>query len=257
MTLRILSILALLSACSGPGGGPGTDGGPGSRERWERYVRGDVDRRLVMEVDAVPGAEPRSGVESTVVDRMRDLLDKPDGIEIVRGGVIASRGADHAWTFEELQALAADSFDDDSPAGTITMHTMWLDGHYHDDSASGATLGLAWANTYIVMFRDTIESSCGGIGPIGEDLLCSTAQSLVWLHEVGHVIGLVNNPMPMVSPHEDAEHDAHDHDEGCLMYWSFDQRAGIAAIQDSLLGGGTRIDFDAACLADINAVRER
>lgn len=254
MRMIIVLCLALAAGCDG-GLDPDTDAGPGeAAPRVERYLRGDPDPRLVIELDYVAGAEPRAGAEADLVARLSTLLDKPGGVEIVRDDVLTSRGADHAWTFDELRALAAERFDDDQPPGTVSMHVMWLDGHDAGDSADGATLGLAWANTHVAMFHDTIEGSCRGGPLIGEEV-CAEAQYLVWLHEVGHTIGLVDNGLPMVTDHRDPDHGAHDVNDECVMYWAFEGRAGIDLLRERLLGGGM-VDFDAACLADVAAVRD-
>ncbi len=225
------------------------------RPRHERYIRGDLDTRLVIELDVVTGAEPRAGVANDLVARLNDLLDKPAGIEVVMGS-ITSRGADHAWTEADLFALGDETFANDAPAGTIVMHVMWLDGHHALDTASGAILAVAWAHTHIAVFENTIEANCGG-QPLLGDRLCTEAQYGVWLHEVGHVLGLVDNGTPMVTPHIDSAHGRHDSNDGCLMYWAYESSAGLDALSSTLLGGGDAPDFDAECLADIAAVRNR
>lgn len=225
------------------------------RPRHERYIRGDQDTRLVIELDVVAGAEPRAGVTDDLVARLSSLLDKPAGIEVVMGS-ITSRGADHAWTEAELFAIADESFANDVPAGTVAMHVMWLDGHHERDTATGAILAVAWSHTHIAVFENTIESHCDG-QPLLGDRLCETAQYGVWLHEVGHLLGLVDNGTPMVTPHIDAEHGRHDSNDGCLMYWAYESSTGLDSLASTLLGGGDLPDFDANCLADIAAVRSR
>ena len=258
--------LALLGACTNEPLPSGTDAGPvdavgvgpdayGERPRHERYIRGDQDTRLVIELDVVAGNEPRAGVIDRLVSRLGALLDKPAGIEVVLG-TIPSRGADHVWTEAELFALGDETFANDAPAGTIVMHAMWIDGHHERDTASGAILAVAWAHTHIAVFENTIEANCDGQPLLGERL-CETAQYGVWLHEVGHVLGLVDNGTPMVTPHVDEAHGRHDSNDGCLMYWAYESSAGLDSLATTLIGGGELPDFDAACLADIAAVRDR
>lgn len=241
--MRLLLFVLLFCACDGAGA-----------PRFERYITSrHGDTRMVLEVDFVAGAEPRTEAGADLVARLEALLDKPDGIEIVLDDEIDSRGADHAWTFGELDALANETFDD-GPAGTVTMHVMWIDGHDEGDSPSGATLGLAWDHTHIAMYHDTIESSCDG-GPILGERLCIEAQTLIWLHEVGHNLGLVDNGLAMVEPHRDPDHGAHDQNEECVMYFAFDGSTGLDLLRERLTGGGSMHDFDAECLADIAAAR--
>lgn len=224
--------------------------------RPERYVRRDVSRRLVIELDSVAGMAPRAAAESSLVARLGRLLDKPDGVAIVHGDAIASRGADHAWTPEELTALGDATFNDDATPGTVVMHVMWLDGHHSADTASGTVLGDSWGNLHTAMFHDSIEAVCGH-QPLLGDSGCAQTQYGVWLHEVGHVIGLVDDGLPMAAPHEDTAHPAHDTNSSCIMYWQYHGSAGGDLLASSLLGGGSAADFDAACLADIAAVHSR
>ena len=257
---RVPFVLLLSLACAHPASttDAATDApSVGPLSRTERYIRGAQDTRLVIELDAVPGTAPRAAAQSQLVTRLGSLLDKPGGISVVTSDVITSRGADHAWTFAELTALANETFDDDTTPGTVVMHVMWIDGHDADDTSSGAVLGVSWGNLHIAMFHDTIERICSGNVVLGEQL-CTAAQYGVWLHEVGHTIGLVDDGIPMVTPHSDAAHAAHDSNSSCLMYWAYDGSAGLDMIESALLGGGSGApDFDANCLADIAAVRAR
>lgn len=256
LRITLFTLVVLVSGCTTDDSGPwGAERDGGTPPRVERYIRSDTDTRLVIELDAVPGAEPRASVEADLVARLSALLDKPGGIEIVHGDALASRGADHAWTVEELQALGDASFADDSPPGTITMHVMWVDGHDAGDTGAGATLGLAWGNTHIAMYHDTIEAHCAG--PLLSEQVCATSQLLVWLHEIGHTIGLVDNGLAMSVDHRDPDHNAHDASDQCIMYWAYEGQSGVDVIRDRLTGGGSMIDFDANCLADIAAVRNR
>jgi len=257
-SLRLALVVSLsLVACSN--GSSGTDAatdGPSSSSRTERYIRGDVATRLVVEVDYVSGALPRAAAETELSTRLGSLLDKPGGVQIVHGDAIPSHGADHAWTFAELTALGTQTFTDDTTPGTIVMHVMWIDGHDANDTSSARVLGVSWDNLHTALYHDSVEAQCAGMTLLG-DRACSEMQYGVWLHEIGHTIGLVDNGTPMASPHEDATHLAHDSSSSCIMYWAYDGSAGGDMITSALLGGGSAPDFDANCLADIAAIRNR
>src|SRR4029078_1597883 len=89
------------------------------------------------------------------------LVDKPAGIEVVRDGALDSRGADHAWTFDELMELADSSFDRTIAADAIAVHAMFIDGHSAEDSDQGVILGLAWSHTHMAIFDETSRVMCG------------------------------------------------------------------------------------------------
>lgn len=61
----------------------------------------------------------------------------------------------------------------------------------------------------------------------------------------------------MTTAHEDATHRGHDANDGCLMHWALESSEGISNLAATLLGGGSVADFDAACPADVAAVRDR
>ena len=227
------------------------------------YIRGDSFPRLIIELDAVKGQEPPTAVEPKLVAGFEGVLDKPGGIEVVHDGALDSKGADHAWTFDELDAMAKATFDLDVPDDTIKMHVLFVDGHYEEDSADGKVLGLAWANTHLVMFQQTITEGCQSVslpklGGVVSEKLCESTELGVWTHEMGHLIGLVDNGLPMTAPHRDpdAEHGAHDESKACIMYWAYEGQAIVDTLRDRLLGGDeTPLGFDAACLADIAGVK--
>lgn len=244
-------------------GGYGTTHGAGvtthtPHPRVSGYVRGDVYSRLIIEVDSVTGFGPYQGTPTRLEERLTGLLDKPGGIDVVNDKAIASRGIDHGWTFGELRALANSNFDLELPANTTSMHVMFLDGHYAE-AAGGTVLGIAWDNRHIAIFKRGVEQACGTAGvpaPL-ESQLCQDAELAIWLHEVGHVIGLVDIGLVMTTNHEDPEHPGHDHNRDCVMYWAYEGDALVQRLAEDLLGAGNgALDFDAECLADIAALRD-
>lgn len=224
----------------------------------ERYIARKQDTRLMIEIDSVSGMEPRRQSEQDIVERFSALLDKPDGVEIEHDDAIESRGADYRWTDDELFELAPSIFDDDEPAGTVSLHVMFLDGSYQSESG-GTVLGVAWANRHIAMFTEVINQSCSSaplLGELSADA-CRASEFGVWSHELGHVLGLVNNGISMQSDHEDSEHPHHDSEAGCLMYWAYDGPSFVDTTITRLAAGRGEIDFCAPSLADLAAVRER
>ncbi len=206
--------------------------------------------RLVIEVDSVPGFEPRAQSIEQIERGLSEILDKLDGVDIVIDGMIESRGADYEWTFSELRALADETFDLEVPVNTAKMHALFIDGR--DDDPDRTLFGLAWDNRHHAIWKDTIEGSCAGIlGVLG---FCDMAERAIWTHEIGHNLGLVNNGLPMVEDHEDQQHPAHDVDDSCVMYWAYDGAELLPALESGLLGQQqANLGFCAPSLADIAA----
>lgn len=251
-------------ASSGAGGSGASaadgSGASGDRPRNLDYLLADRYERLALEIDVVPGFEPRAQAESRLVQRLDDLLGKPGGIRTVYDEQLEFRGDGYEWSLEALQTLAAETFDPASSDGEIRIHVMFVNGRYVAPDVTGTVLGLAWGHTHVAMFEEAIEGSCadaglGLVGPLMEQA-CSEAEYGVWLHEIGHIIGLVDNGLDMVESHDDPDHPPHDASEECIMYWAYDGSALVDLIANTLLGGGEpKLDFDAACLADIAAAQ--
>ena len=235
-------VAMLLAACSAE-----TSGDPSSLFA---YIRGDEFERLVIELDAVEGRGPRDGVVDRLTTGLLTILDKPGGITVVRDEDLPVNGPDRMWTFAELQTLAEERFGGEVADGAATFHTLWLDGTYEEPNV----LGIAWANRYLVIFSDRIDLGCRRPVPALEEALCAEGEVAIWTHEVGHVIGLVNNGVPMVVDHEDAENPRHTSDEDGVMYWAY-EGANLFTLLEGRGDDDGDLGFGPASRADIAAFR--
>jgi len=217
--------------------------------------------RLVFEVDSVDGAAPAAGALDEVtgeLDTLRaaGLLGKPDGVAYVLDDTLAPRGPGHAWTFDELVALAEETRSLPVAANEVRVHVLSVDGHSADDEGGAQILGWAWGHDLIVLFRDSVHAGCEAAAPRARPLACRLADGSVLLHETGHVLGLVNNGLPMSSPHQDAEHGAHDVNEDCIMHYEADSSSLLPMLLDRVGRGLDSVSpFDAACLGDLAALQ--
>lgn len=247
------------TSAAGTGSNTGGSGGAAANselpERVAGYIRSNDARALRIEIDAVSGLVPFASSQSYLHDFTGALLDKPDGITIELDETLASTGADSLWTFEALSELARAHAPEEGP-GTISVHVLALEGHYQTEDG-GTVLGLAWGHRYIALFQSDLRANCNG-GLLGglDQGACEIAERNVWAHELGHTIGLVDNGVPMVVDHRDAEHGAHDVNEGCLMYWAYDRPEVFDTILANLTGGdGADLDLCEQSRADLAAVR--
>ncbi len=267
MVARISLICLLVAACGrgdddGGDTGAGPDADSSGLPRYSLLIRGEPYPRLVVEVDSVPGMEPAAESGSDLAAVLEPLVDKPAGIEVVPDGALDSRGADHAWTTAELMEMADASFDRAIADDAIAVHAMFIDGHSADDSDDGVILGLAWSHTHVAIFEQTIRDMCAAssLPPLLAERQCRGAELAIWTHESGHLLGLVDNDLPMVNDHRDPDstHGAHDASDQCVMYWAYEGQALFDLIGDQLLGGGgAEVPFDEACLDDLAAERAR
>ncbi|MFP4599243.1 MAG: hypothetical protein ACLFVJ_13375 [Persicimonas sp.] len=234
-------------------------------DRVEHYIRSDSYQRLVLEVDYVSGRAPNSEVVAKLVEGLEALVDKPGGVEVVLDEELPARGSDHQWTPSAIDEVERSSFNLSTGADTIKMHVLFLDGHYERDSPDTRILGLSWANRNVVVFEESIERTC--VTDSGDTLrrrglveaACHQTELAIWTHEIGHVLGLVDNGLRMVDDHQDPDHPHHDHNEECVMFWAYDRAQAFEEVRQRLLDDedADPLGLDAACRADIAAVRDR
>lgn len=229
------------------------DGESEVAERVEKLVASGEYEEMIIEVDYVEGRQTRDGIDDRLVEGLKDVVDKPEGIEVDFRDEITESAPSEGWSLGELQSLIEDygSVDDD---GAIEVHTLLVDGEYEPNES---VLGIAWANRNLVMFMDRIEEACQNASLLGLDRerLCEHAELTVWRHEMGHVLGLVDVGAPLQSDHEDEDNDAHcTHDE-CVMYWAYRSPDMMDRLVDRLGSGESAPDFDPACREDLEAIQ--
>ncbi|MFT4975191.1 MAG: hypothetical protein ACI8S6_001078 [Myxococcota bacterium] len=199
---------------------------------------------LVVEIDWVSGNEPEASAVAELQSVLEELCRKPGGVEIVLDDEVPPQGSP-VWTYEAAEELELSWRDryHDADGGTAVMYFLFLDGSSEKDTDSGRVLGYAYRGSSLIMFKETMESTGGGL------TLSAPIEDTVIVHEAGHVLGLVDNGIPMVSDHRDEDHGNHDDNDECIMYWS----VSTDAIVDVLGLGGGSVDFDDECRADMIA----
>lgn len=235
------------------GGGPDV-------ERHLGYLRADPFPRLVIEIDYVGDSRPHPNLEAELEEELHEILDKPGGIDIVLDEQIGSRGENHRWGTGELIDLSEDSKDLEIADDTTRIHVLYLDGHSASDGDGGLVLGLAWANSSIAIFKKSVLRGCrlGGMpSPELQEMLCEKAEKSILVHELGHVFGLVENPLPMLEDHRDREHGRHCTNKECVMYWQHRIGRIFAILKGRIMNGNENaLGFGEFCVEDMAAARD-
>ena len=79
-------------------------------------------------------------------------------------------------------------------------------------------LGVAVDASTVALFSDSIEEADGPFGrPSVEDV-----ENSVLVHEVGHLLGLVNLVYESPVDHEDPDHPGHSNNDDSVMYWAIE-----------------------------------
>ncbi len=230
-----------------------------SRARVEDYLLEEPYARVVIELDVVDSASLPADVAGPLVEALEELIGKP--VEIVYDEDLAPDD-DPSWSPDAFQAFARERFNLEVAEDAVKIHLLLLDGRYYN-SEGDELLGVAWEHRHVGLFLRGVKDACGSLGGAGGSLKsrpCQSAQLSVLAHEFGHVLGLVNNGVPMATPHEDPEHPGHSDDPECVMYWAYERSAVVKKVAEAIEEGvdpSEALRFCAASRDDIAAFQAR
>ena len=124
----------------------------------------------------------------------------------------------------------------------IHLSVIFLNGYYQGNPN---VLGVQISgNPFAFVFKDAIQ----GVGGTSTDQ--HYAEQAVTVHELGHVVGLVNLGVPLARPHQDSGHPGHSNNSACVMYWSVESAQNILASVAHFIGTGRKDLFGPEALQD-------
>ncbi|HWG90651.1 MAG TPA: hypothetical protein VNZ52_07355 [Candidatus Thermoplasmatota archaeon] len=259
--LVVLGLTAsALAGCINPFSDEGKNlrSGPGSDARL--YIRSDPHPKLHVVIDYVPGYAPNDDAVNVLLATMREVLDKTE-VTLSKHGDLPKRGDTHVYTVADLNALEREYREDYHKGDTAVMHFMYLDGKLQTESKNGCVLGAAYHGSSIVMFKNCIRTSVeqneGLLGPKDKALETIIERSVL-VHEMGHLLGLVDNGIPMQRDHlsRDPNHTPHHStNQNSVMYWAVESSAALAGLVKLSSNTAIPYKFDSDDLADIDAVK--
>lgn len=197
-----------------------------------RPGRGD---RVVIEVRAQAGAEPADATLDHVADAIGSAASKPvsvDGVDSLGGGA-------HDWTAQEIVATASAAAQVESGRDQVVLRLLFLHGTYQGDDS---ILGVAVAGDVAAVFSDQVTAAAGILVPP------SVLEDAVTVHEVGHLLGLVD--LLLGTGRGDPAHPGHSRNKRSVMYWQVE-----SGLITQLLAGGIPRDYDADDRAELAAIR--
>lgn len=199
--------------------------------------------RLHLEIDYMPGHEPTGQALDSLKLFLQNRLNKStihfeSPSEIPSGGQTAYSIND----VTDLEDQHRDHYTSFNAAGTDTLWAYFIitDGEYTDQNV----LGIAYYNTSMVFFGQTIQDNSGGATQPPQYKLEGT----VFQHEMGHNMGLVANGSPMQQQHRDQDQGKHCDVEECLMYYAVE----TTEVASNLVGSSIP-DLDPQCINDLQA----
>lgn len=147
------------------------------------------------------------------------------------------------WTTEEVMELS-ESNKVPAVADTTSFSIFFLNGRSKENSS---TIGFHISKTNVIaIFKDVIKSTTTTAQP----LVPKYVEQATLVHEMGHALGLVDNGVPMYTPHKDTEHGAHCSNPDCVMYYSNEGAASMMNFATQALAKLSVVMFDQQCLND-------
>ncbi len=184
----------------------------------------DITRRSYEELFST-----HTGRTITVPNSLTDMTEIPDQ-------------GKSTWSSEELLSLGESLSTALISNNKVTVNIILLEGKYN---GSNSILGVHFPGSHFAfVFKDIVES-VGGDGVTQRYVEQGTI-----VHEIGHLIGLVNNGVPMSTNHEDSTHPRHTSNDEGVMYWAVESSDNIlTSISDIIVGNQLQL-FGTQSLAD-------
>jgi hypothetical protein len=198
---------------------------------------------MVVELVYVTGFEPSTTAVNNLLSFLQARTYKPNGITIQKRA-IPSPGKT-TFTVDEIVAIENANRTKFNTSNQIAIWVFFADGKSVTDTSTSVVLGTAYWNTSLVIYQKTVQGLSDSPLEPNRSLLETTAIN----HELGHILGLTNLGAALQSAHEDNAHPKHCDVSSCLMYWAAETGHGVS----NMVSGGTAVQLDAQCLADLRA----
>ncbi len=204
------------------------------------YLRGGRYTKLAFEITAANQWEPDPESISLLRTRLQSIVDKPKGIEFLPAHNFSSQKTKYSQDdIESLERQYRKRFSDKN-GGTAVIHVLFLNG------ASEEFVGKAYrASSIVIMAEDADARSTAAVSR-------GKIEGAILVHEVGHLLRLLNNGYHSPREREDPEHRGHSRNTGSVMYWQVDASGDL--IED-IFNGPPPNQFDKDDLADLADIK--
>lgn len=224
-------------------------------------LRGGAAGGLTVEIDHSQGRAPSDMAARSGLMPILKGAGLAEDLEIVVDTAIPAAEEAHRYTIEEIEALEAEHRQHLFSEDAASIYVLFLDGQLYDDTDTLKTLGLAYGGSSVALFKDSIATYAEALsGEIPREearaLLQPLTETTNLLHELGHILGLVDNGLAMVQDHVDPDNPHHDVDERCIMHWLNHSEDMVGQLVRRIRDGENSVrTFCRACQKDIREAR--
>jgi predicted Zn-dependent protease len=262
----LLSIL-VLSACSSPGSGGDSNSAASEQGNFlslNLAVIYSTVNTINVNVAYEPNAVPFTGTMQNCLQFWSILENNLDALFLTRplmpditvpkdlpGMEEIEELPQTTWTAAQIIDLAKNTWNLPQTSTMAEFFVLFLNGDFQDNNGviNKNVIGISIDGTPVVaVFKDVINYS--GLTEYTEVFI----EQATLIHEFGHALGLVNNGIPMVVPHEDSSHPHHCTNQDCVMYWSNDS-TNLVFFINKIINSTSDILFGPECLDDTRSYR--
>lgn len=195
-------------------------------------------KSLDVEIQFITGFKPDSGTVDYLRTFLETYLNKPKGINIVLKELSTIK--QDALSRDEVVAIEKEKRTLFAEQDKIAIYILFTNGVH----TGNKILGMAYRNTSVVIYGKAIRKQSSMAGRLTHQEL----ETAVLLHEIGHLLGLVNKGSTLRSDHIDSTYHDHCNNRKCLMYHSVETK-NLSTI---LLKGNIPV-LDSSCIKDLIA----
>lgn len=161
--------------------------------------------KLSIEIGYMEGFALTSQAQREVENFLAEHLHKSQGVEIIQTE-IPSQSKEN-YSAQDLRAIETESRQLFPAENEIKVWVSIVNGKFENESV----IGLAYQNLSASLMGGSISENTGGFNQASR----SSVEAAVLMHELGHLLGLVNITTPMVNAHQ--ANGNHCDNSDCLM----------------------------------------
>jgi len=211
----------------------------------EDFLKDSDFTSLTLEFVYAEGFEPEAGTINNLVSFLEERLHKPGEITIVQNVIPTPQGS--SFNINEIISIEDENRTIYNDGSNLAVYIFFANKSSSNDTPNRVTLGSAYRNTSIVIYKKTIRDIA-----ISNGISIPIAERTTLNHEFGHLLGLVNLQLDDIhQDHEDTQNNKHCVVEDCLMY--FQTSGNRAVVTSALLSKSTTSGLDPLCIEDLQA----
>jgi len=148
-----------------------------------------------------------------------------------------------SWSSDDIRDQRWDLGADAMQENTLRWYFLFPSGVYEKDSV----LGVAVDASTVAIFKDSVADAEGFLGrPSAEEVERSVA-----VHELGHLLGLVNLVYTSPIDHEDSNNKGHSINDNSVMYWAIE-----SSDVGNFISGDLPDEYDADDKSDLSGLAD-